>query len=379
MSVPCNTSSGTQALALNTEYSVANAATFNSGTPKTSKGAVTVWLDFRSAVASGAGPVAGDVITIRVYRSIGGGTLVSDDPATAPIGTIWTRDVGLVGSNWDVTVTLVTNPGGAGRAIGYEVNQNIGDVNTASITDAVITAAKFATDAIGASALAAAAVTKIQTGLALATDVTTIVGKLPSALIGGRMSSDVGSWLGTGAATPTVAGIPKVEDATTQARVTSTRAGLLDNLSLLDVASSALATSTLVTAVGSAVTAVGSAVANVQSRLPAALSGGNMPAAVQSIAANAITAAATAGDLLVAVAGQITGTVIGTAKDFNDNPITVTMLGVCKLLLAQAAGKLSGITGLTAGAPLWRDPSDTKDVIRGVVTSSGRTAQVDPT
>lgn len=370
MSVPCNTSSGTQALALNTEYSVANAATFNSGTPKTSKGAVTVWLDFRSAVASGAGPVAGDVITIRVYRSIGGGTLVSDDPATAPIGTIWTRDVGLVGSNWDVTVTLVTNPGGAGRAIGYEVNQNIGDVNTASITDAVITAAKFATDAIGASALAAAAVTKIQTGLALATDVTTIVGKLPSALIGGRMSSDVGSWLGTGAATPTVAGIPKVEDATTQARVTSTRAGLLDNLSLLDVASSAI---------GSAVTAVGSSVANVQSRLPSALSGGNMPAAVQSVAANAITAAATAGDFLVAVAGQITSTVIGTAKDFNDNPITVTMLGVCKLLLAQAAGKLSGITGLTAGAPLWRDPSDTKDVIRGVVTSSGRTAQVDPT
>lgn len=431
--VSFTTVSTTHACTQNVEFSVAKNANFNSGSPVTTTGYVTVWLDLTVLAA-------GDTLEIRVYKAVGGGTLTADDVATIQTAQIWTRTLGLVQGNWDITVKLTS---ATGRTIGFEVTVDTNDVNAATIANgaiaaatfasgaitstvlaanaitssiiaasaigasqlasAAITSAKFATDAIDSNALAASAVTKIQSGLALAstalstvqwtnalaaalaaadltkldatvssrapqTDTTNIISKLPAALIGGRMSSDVGSWLGTAAAAPTVAGIPKVEDATIQARLTATRAGLLDNL---DVASSSLGTS---------IAAVSSAVTNVQGRLPAALVGGNIPAAVQSIAASAITAAATAGDFLSAVAGQVMGSAIATAKDFAGNPVAVTLTGATRLLLAGMIGKLAGITGLTAGSPVWRDPSDTKDVIRGTVTTTGRSVVlVDPT
>ncbi len=415
--VSFTTVSATHACTQNVEFSVAKNANFNSGSPVTTTGYVTVWLDLDTIVA-------GDTLEIRVYKAVAGGTLAADDVATIQTAQRWTRFLGLVQGNWDITVKLTS---ATGRTIGFEVTIDTNDVNTATISNgaiaaatfaagaitstvlaanaitssiiaaaaigasqiasAAITAAKFATDALDGNALAASAVTEIQSGIATSTalaavqtDTTSILGRLPAALVGGRISADVGSWLGTVAATPTVAGIPKVEDATTQARLTATRAGLLDSLSLLDVASSTLATATGLATVGSAIAAVGTAVTNVQGRLPAALVGGNMPAAVQTIAANAITAAATAGDFLAAVAGQVTGTVIGAAKDFAGNPITVSLLGAMRIMLAEAAGKLSGISGLVPGSPVWRDPSDTKDVVRGTVTATGRSAVlVDPT
>lgn len=244
MSVPCNTTSGTQALTQNAEFSVARGASFNAATPKTTSGSVTIWLDFRSGAGGpgGNGPVAGDNITIRLYRSIAGGTLSPDDVATAVPGTIWTRDVGLVGGNWDATVTLTT---ATPRSIGYEVNQNIGDVNVAS-------------------------------------------------------------WLGTAPAAPTVAGIPKVEDATMQARIDATRAAKIDQLD-----------------------------AAVTSR------------ATASDVASAIAAS------VAAIAAAAAGAVWSTASEG-----TETMLQVMRLLRARAAGKRTVRDG--DGSYVWRDAADTK-------------------
>lgn len=85
-----------------------------------------------------------------------------------------------------------------------------GAINAAAIADGAIDAATFAagaidaaaiaTDAIGAAEISAAAVTKIQNGLATAvevaavqTDVDDIQGRLPAALVGGRIDAHVGA------------------------------------------------------------------------------------------------------------------------------------------------------------------------------------------
>lgn len=77
-----------------------------------------------------------------------------------------------------------------------------GAINASSIATAAITAAKFAAGAVDAAALAADAVTEIQSGLATAaaldavdnfvdTEIADIQARLPAALVGGRMDSNV--------------------------------------------------------------------------------------------------------------------------------------------------------------------------------------------
>jgi hypothetical protein len=173
--------------------------------------------------------VAGDQVTITLYDKIAGAGNAAQPLVRATrsgkqsdqvvFGPVFLKD------GWDVSGIFVL---GGPRVLAFSVRSITQDVNVASFTAAAITAAaiasaaltaaKFATDALDANALAASAVTEIQTGLAtsaaLATvqaDTDDIQTRLPAALIGGRVSADVGSWLGTVAATPTVAGVPKVE------------------------------------------------------------------------------------------------------------------------------------------------------------------------
>ena len=72
-----------------------------------------------------------------------------------------------------------------------------GVLTATAIASDAITSAKIATDAIGSAQLAATAVTEIQSGLATATNVsdaqTAILAKLPGALIGGRIDATVGA------------------------------------------------------------------------------------------------------------------------------------------------------------------------------------------
>jgi len=287
---------GTSEFTTGTERSIVKAATFSSGSPQLTQGYVRYTID-------ATGLPAGAVIEVRRYLTAGpSGTQRQVDIATIRSAQVIEVDMGLVVEPWDVTIKLIA--GSSPQTIGYVVKQ---DINQVSITDgaiaaatfaagaitstvlaanaitstiiasgaigasqiasAAITAAKFATDAIDGNALAAAAVTKIQSGLALVTDIATIIGRLPTALIGGRMQSDVGSWLGTQPVTPTVAGIPKVEDATMQARIDATRAAKIDQL---DAAMTSRASLTSVASVQTDTTALRASVdVAVSSRAPA--------------------------------------------------------------------------------------------------------------
>lgn len=89
--------------------------------------------------------------------------------------------------------------------VGGKIDANMGTVTAGAITTAAfaagaINAAAIATDAIGSAQLAASAVTEIQTGLAttagLATvqaDTDDIQSRLPAALVGGKMDSNLGT------------------------------------------------------------------------------------------------------------------------------------------------------------------------------------------
>lgn len=245
-----------------TEYSLAKNASYSAGSPMTTIGYVQAVIDVVANMA------AGDEYEIRVYEKANAGTqrpIFVSRVGGAQFES-YVTPLMLLGEGWDITMKKTA---GIDRSILFSVRQDTNDVNAASISNgaitssviassaigssqiaaAAITAGKFATDAIDANALAASAVTEIQTGLPSGTDYTTaraakldnldaaistrasattvatamaaiqagtddIQARLPSALVGGKMSSDVGSWLGTTPVTPTVAGVPKVEVST---------------------------------------------------------------------------------------------------------------------------------------------------------------------
>lgn len=353
-----------------TEFSVVKAATFNSGSPQTTTGYVRVQID-ATALA------AGDVMEVRVYTLTGGGILQPDDVATLKTGQLWSRDLGLMLGSWDVTVKITT---ATSRTIRFLVGQDTNDVNAATAGSSAVASIQsglaLAATALStaqwtnalATALAAADFTRLDatvssrapSSTALSTAqwtnaraalldnldaaISSVLGRLPAALVGGRISSDVGSWLGTAAAAPTVAGIPKVEDATTQSRLTSTRAALLDNLSLIDLATSVVSS-------------------NVLAKLPAALDGsGNIKAAVQSLAGGALD--------------SIFAYVIESGAPAGSQTFLQGVRAMWSVLLRKA----SGLAITTPGTEHFRNGADTKDVVVATLGSDGtRTVTVDGT
>lgn len=137
---------------------------------------------------------------------------------------------------------------------------------------------------------------------------------------------------------------------------TNPRAAALDNL---DTTVASRASTADVTTVGSAVAAVQADTDNIQTRLPTALDGdGFITASVQSLGAGAITA----------IAAGVMGTLIETG---------FTLTGTLRLILAEAVGKLSGVS---SGTYRYRNASDTKERIVGQVLPDGRQAiTLDPT
>jgi hypothetical protein len=230
-----------------------------------------------------------------------------------------------------------------------------GAITASSIAAAAITAAKFSTDAIDSNALAASAVSEIQSGLAtssavssIQSDTDDIQSRLPATLDGsgnikaavqsivsGAVTS-IQSGLATSSALSAVqsdtddiqsrlplaldidgnikAGVQSIVESvvttiqsglatsgsvagvqtdttTLTGRLTSTRAGLLDNLSHLNVDVNTLATAISLASVSTQITGVQSDTDDIQTRLPTALDGsGNIKAAVQSVVGSVVTA-----------------------------------------------------------------------------------------
>jgi hypothetical protein len=123
--------------------------------------------------------------------------------------------------------------------------------------------------------------------------------RLPAALVGGKMPSDVGSWLGTTVATPTVAGIPKAETS------------------------------------GLGVGAITSS----------------------TFAAGAITAAAIASGALTAIADAIFASVVEAGAPAGAR----SFLQQLRIKWAVFAGKASGLAISTAGSEVFRDAADAKN------------------
>ena len=102
----------------------------------------------------------------------------------------------------DLEFPLVTGRGLAVDAAGGVTTNAIGAgaITTAAFAAGAIDANAIATDAIGSAELAASAITEIQTGLATAAaiaavqaDTDDIQARLPAALVGGKMDSNVGT------------------------------------------------------------------------------------------------------------------------------------------------------------------------------------------
>ena len=102
----------------------------------------------------------------------------------------------LVGGSDALDVSLIQWLGAAPNAL---VSSRV-DASVGAMASAVMTAAAIAPDAIGASELAADAVTEIQSGLATAAALATVQAdtdniqtRLPAALVGGRMDASLGA------------------------------------------------------------------------------------------------------------------------------------------------------------------------------------------
>lgn len=160
MASPFSSVKATQTITQNVEYSIAKNANYSSGSP--------IAVDARvQAVIDVLAMAAGDILEIRIYKAVNGGT------AALIIGPITLKDgqsqhytipEQFLCAGWDITVKITT---ATSRSIGFEVIWDTGDVNTATA--------------------GATAVTSIQTGLATSaaqttaqTDLTTLTGRLTS-------------------------------------------------------------------------------------------------------------------------------------------------------------------------------------------------------
>jgi len=164
---------------------------------------------------------------------------------------------------------------------------------------------------------------------------------------------DVGSWLGTAAATPTAAGVPVV-DVTHVAGLTTNVSTMPTNISdiLTDTADMQPKIGTPVADVSADIAAVQADTNDIQTRLPAALVGGRMDANASAIAGDATSAARLkqgAKGVLDVVVG--TGSTTTTVKLSTVNGVAPSAVNdfyngaVLVFLTGALAGQRTDITG----------------------------------
>lgn len=210
-----------------------------------------------------------------------------------------------VSPNWTVTPDNTSEYVTFGAA---PAPTNAAALPTANLPDAGITAAKFASNAITAAALASDAVTEIQSGLATPAAVADAVWDEPrSGHVAAGSFGEAMPVLAT--SVRTAVGLASA-DLDTQLAATSVRAAL------------GLATANLDTQLA----ALQSDTNDIQTRLPAALVSGRMDVSVGAMAANVITAAATAADFVTEVqAGLATAAAVDAVDNFLDTEMQASL------------------------------------------------------
>ena len=346
-------------------------------TPQTTDGRVWYKLDC-SAMA------AGDQFRVRAYETVNGGSMLPfiERHITGLQSELVSVDLGIVSTGWQCTLKKIA---GTDRSLGWTQNIDTpgGDATAANQTtilgrlpaalvsgriDASVGA--MAADVLTAAATAADFTTEVTSGLATAANQTTILGRLPAALVSGRIDAAVGAL-----AADVITAAATAADFTTE--VTAGLATAANQTTILG-------------------------------RLPAALVSGRIDASVGAMAADVITAAAAAADFTTEVTAGL-GTAanqstiisaLATIASYIDTEIgsiktTVEALPsaatiatavlaatihtgysvarALRLIGAAAAGKLSGAS---TAAPVHRYMDDSGDAITGTTTADGRTTAV---
>lgn len=281
-----------------------------------------------------------------------------------------------------VTLAGVTHTGAVIPTVTTVNGLASGVITATSIASSAITAAKFATDAIDNNALAASAVTEIQSGLATPTNITagtiTTVTNLTNAPTSGDFTATMKSSITTAAtsATPSVtvsdktgfslstAGIQAIWDRAISNLTTASSIGklIVDNLNATISSIAGLIGTPAAADLATDIAAIQADTNDIQTRLPAGLNSGNITAHVVSIANNAITAAAIAtnaidADALAADAVTEIGTGISVSAPTVDQIDT-------KLTAMHGGGAWGTATGFAT-------PTDVDDSTATVVASIG--------
>lgn len=125
------TTKNTRTITQNAEWSIANDAAFSSGAAKTTTGYVGARIDLTALLPDD------DVVQIRQYHAVDGGTLTALAADTVSTPQIYRIPIFLVGSGWDITVTLIS---ATPRAVPFEVVQDTNDVNASTAGVAAVAA-----------------------------------------------------------------------------------------------------------------------------------------------------------------------------------------------------------------------------------------------
>src|SRR5882672_1013623 len=345
----------------------------------TTAGDVEIWIDLSNMVV-------GDQYQVRLVEKVNGGTAANafiSFPKDVQVGLYRVGPL-RVSEGWDPRLKLTS---GSARTVNWSIRQYVGDVNAltlgsgavtaTAIASSAITSAKFATDALDSNALAASAVTEIQTGLATSTalasvqtDTTTLTGRLTSTRAG--LLDNLDATVSSRAASAT---------ALSTATWTNARAAEIDNLDAAVTtrapASTALSTATWTNTLAALITSMldvavstrasAAALAAVAAQLPATLDGsGNIKAGVQSI----VGAAAT----------TIADTVMNYAIESGWTN-AATFITQARVMFGIIVNKASGLAITTGSTEHFRNAADTKDrAVYAVATVGTRTpATVDGT
>lgn len=218
------------------------------------------------------------------------------------------------------------------------------DSSVGAMAAGVVTAAAVATDAIDNDAIAANAVTEIQSGLATASALSThdsdIKARLPAALVSGRIDASVGA-MAAGVVTAAAVATDAIDnDAIAANAVTEIQAGL---------------------ALASALATAQSDLDDIQTRLPAALVSGRMSSYIGAMANDVLTAAAIAADAITEIQANLATTAALSAvqgdvtaiKAKTDNlPSGIkknTALAKFTFLMVDSADHITPKTGLGVG------------------------------
>lgn len=233
----------------NTEYFLASDST--SASYQTTAGVLRGWIDFSAMTAA-------ETYDVKAYEKVNGSAakLRWQARLVGVQAELFELLPQAVSEGWEISVTKVA---GTDRSIGWALNHDVGDVNATGwnglATVALPLVPTVAGRTLDVSAGGEAGIdfanigsptttqnlsgTTVKTATDVEADTQDLQSRTPAALgANGNMKADIRDILGTASAAPTVAGILRVEDAVTQARLTSTRAGYLDNLSVGAVAQS---------------------------------------------------------------------------------------------------------------------------------------------